>query len=74
MKLQLGFSVPDRKVLSRKKTTNIQANYMCKYKIKKRSPKFGTPYKKLAAAYFSTNKCSIIGDGGLNFSVRNGKR
>ena len=24
--------------------------------------------------YFSTNKCSIIGDKGLNFSVRNGKR
>jgi len=28
----------------------------------------------LAAAYFPTNWCSIIGDGGLNFSVRNGKR
>ena len=24
--------------------------------------------------YFSTNKCSIIGDVRLNFSVRNGKR
>ncbi len=31
-------------------------------------------YKKLAATYFSTNKCSIIGDVRLNFSVRNGKR
>ena len=32
------------------------------------------PYKRLAATYFSTNKRSIIGDAGLNFSVRNGKR
>ena len=31
-------------------------------------------YKRLAATYFSTNKCSIIGVKGLNFSVRNGKR
>ena len=31
-------------------------------------------YKKWAATYFSTNKCSIISEGGLNFSVRNGKR
>ncbi len=30
--------------------------------------------KRLAATYFSTNKCSIIGDVRLNFSVRNGKR
>ncbi|MBO4308149.1 MAG: hypothetical protein J5848_07570, partial [Bacteroidales bacterium] len=30
------------------------------------------PYKKWAATYFSTNKCSIISEGGLNFSVRNG--
>ena len=30
--------------------------------------------KRLAAAYFSTNMRSIIGDDGLNFSVRNGKR
>ena len=28
----------------------------------------------MAATYFSTNKRSIIGDAGLNFSVRNGKR
>ncbi len=34
----------------------------------------GTPLKRLAATYFSTNKCSIIGDVRLNFSVRNGKR
>ena len=32
------------------------------------------PYKRWAATYFSTNKCSIISEGGLNFSVRNGKR
>ena len=31
-------------------------------------------YKRLAATYFSTNQCSIIGDARLNFSVRNGKR
>ena len=52
---------------------------MCKYTnlfihtTKKGVPN-GTPYKKLAATYFSTNKCSIIGDVRLNFSVRNGKR
>ena len=40
----------------------------------KKGVPFGTPYKKLAATYFSTNKCSIIGDVRLNFSVRNGKR
>ena len=33
-----------------------------------------TPYKRLAATYFPTNRRSIIGDAGLNFSVRNGKR
>ena len=27
------------------------------------------PYKKLAATYFSTNKCSIIGDVRLNFTL-----
>ena len=41
---------------------------------KKKGVPFGTPLKKLAATYFSTNKCSIIGDVRLNFSVRNGKR
>ena len=41
---------------------------------KKGRPFSGHPSKRLAATYFSTNKCSIIGDGGLNFSVRNGKR
>ena len=41
---------------------------------KKKESLIGTPYKKLAATYFSTNKCSIIGDVRLNFSVRNGKR
>ena len=40
----------------------------------KKGVPIGTPYKKLAATYFSTNKCSIIGDVRLNFSVRNGKR
>ena len=40
----------------------------------KKESLIGTPYKRLAATYFSTNKCSIIGDAGLNFSVRNGKR
>ena len=40
----------------------------------KKESLIGTPYKKLAATYFSTNKCSIIGDVRLNFSVRNGKR
>ena len=32
------------------------------------------PCRRWAATYFSTNKCSIISEGGLNFSVRNGKR
>ena len=32
------------------------------------------PCKRLAATYVSTNMRSIIGDDGLNFSVRNGKR
>ena len=41
---------------------------------KKRSLISETPLKRLAATYFSTNKCSIIGDVRLNFSVRNGKR
>ena len=40
----------------------------------KKGVPIGTPYKKWAATYFSTNKCSIISEGGLNFSVRNGKR
>ena len=40
---------------------------------KKREP-LSVPLERLAATYFSTNECSIIGDGGLNFSVRNGKR
>ena len=40
---------------------------------KKRSPEWNS-LEKLAATYFSTNKCSIIGDVRLNFSVRNGKR
>ena len=40
----------------------------------KKGVPFGTPLKRLAATYFSTNKRSIIGDAGLNFSVRNGKR
>ena len=31
-------------------------------------------FRRMAATYFSTNKCSIIGDVRLNFSVRNGKR
>ena len=43
-------------------------------KQKKRASRMECSYKKLAATYFSTNKCSIIGDVRLNFSVRNGKR
>ena len=46
-----------------------------KKKTKKReSQNPETPYKRLAATYFPTNRRSIIGDAGLNFSVRNGKR
>ena len=46
-----------------------------KKKTKKReSQNHETPYKRLAATYFPTNRRSIIGDAGLNFSVRNGKR
>ena len=41
---------------------------------KKGNPIMDSLYKRLAATYFSTNKCSIIGVKGLNFSVRNGKR
>ena len=41
---------------------------------KKKGNRNRFPLKKLAATYFSTNKCSIIGDVRLNFSVRNGKR
>ena len=41
---------------------------------KKRGSKCLLPRIRLAATYFSTNQCSIIGDAGLNFSVRNGKR
>ena len=43
-------------------------------KTKKGVPNPETPYKRLAATYFPTNTRSIIGDAGLNFSVRNGKR
>ena len=31
-------------------------------------------FKKMAASYSPTLHCSTIGAGGLNFSVRNGKR
>ena len=53
-----------------------------KWGQQKKGDPWGSPYKKLAATYFSTNKCSIIGDVRLNFtlsaeptpSARNGKR
>ena len=41
---------------------------------KKRSTSKEMLLERWAATYFSTNKCSIISEGGLNFSVRNGKR
>ena len=34
----------------------------------------GNFYKKVAASYSPALHCSTIGAGGLNFSVRNGKR
>ncbi len=40
----------------------------------KRESQTELPLIRLAATYFSTNKCSIIGEERLNFSVRNGKR
>ena len=49
-------------------------------KTKKKSPEdisvLGTPVcrKKKAASYSPALHCSTIGAGGLNFSVRNGKR
>ena len=53
--------------------SNIQPNrYICK-----KSPASlmsGTSYKKVAATYSPTWWGSTIGDGELNFSVRNGKR
>ena len=46
---------------------------------KRRSPEdivsSGLPFlKKVAASYSPALHCSTIGAGGLNFSVRNGKR
>ena len=47
-------------------------------KINEKSPKFqrnlGLLLKKKAATYSPALHCSTIGDGGLNFSVRDGKR
>ena len=45
-----------------------------KKRHKKRSTSKEMLLERWAATYFSTNKCSIISEGGLNFSVRNGKR
>ena len=44
------------------------------YKKQKKGAISDSLCKRLAATYFSTNQCSIIGDERLNFSVRNGKR
>ena len=47
------------------------------YKKTSESPKFslGTlALEKAAMTYSPTTKCSTIGAGGLNFSVRDGKR
>ena len=33
-----------------------------------------SPHEKVAASYSPALHCSTIGAGGLNFSVRNGKR
>ena len=44
------------------------------YKKRKRTAWRAMRFRRMAATYFSTNKCSIIGDVRLNFSVRNGKR
>ncbi len=54
--------------------TNKDIDYYKHQKIKKRASQMECSLKRLAATYFSTNECSIIGDVRLNFSVRNGKR
>ena len=56
------------------RSTPAYGGIFCAMRNKKRESQHRTPLKRLAATYFSTNKRSIIGDAGLNFSVRNGKR
>ena len=65
--LHFLFHTPKRNVRHRSKRSARGGD-------KKRESEMDSLYKRLAAAYFSTNQCSIIGDAGLNFSVRNGKR
>ena len=40
----------------------LRETIRCEEDKQKREPRLRFPYKKLAATYFSTNKCSIIGD------------
>ena len=53
---------------------NAAKQYLLLQLSTKKGTEMSVPLERLAATYFSTNECSIIGDAGLNFSVRNGKR
>ena len=51
-----------RKIASQRNPTKRNAHNIIAQTYTKKGVPFGTPYKRLAATYFSTNKCSIIGD------------
>lgn len=57
-----------------RKAQSLRSHSFCRLQGTKKAPHSCEALFNLAATYFPTWCSSIIGDAGLNFSVRNGKR
>lgn len=57
-----------------RKAQSLRSHSFCRLPNTKKAPHSCEALFNLAATYFPTWCSSIIGDAGLNFSVRNGKR